>query len=644
MSKKKRRKNQSKNTVSQNSVTASLVQDAIQKDKSQLAVDLAKKYVKENPDQSDGESLLAQAYQLRIKKLLEAGLVDEAKSLVDTAKSKCPNHIHMFNDIRRRTYHFPLTPDEVEDIVVTLSTSESNEQTQHLSKLLGEGLSNPAFIADCSKLPNDHPLKKEALVVQKAFEAVTGNHSEFEQRQNLQQLSSVSRKSPLANWCLFIRALDAYHQQNDQLCIELLSRIPEHTTLAQVKSILQSKINHVTKPDGLSSRPTRELWKALTPESRDKQLQDIVDVIQKGQTRVLKTRIEQLFQSHWVNTPFLKREAARFIFQRLVYEDVFDQSVLKILAEKMREAHKTRGELYYNLTFFDSTGRMIPSGAFFYLNLILKELGELLNAKESALIYARAGKFAQLMEEEDQIDPFPFFMRKKKKVVDHSESIQFYQKARRFHPLPEYFAPLISLMEEDGRSTKEIEEVLHEWSDANPTDCTPLIHLFEKAEERNALQKALKFLEQAENIDPLNTKVREARQRLVWRNIQKHLKQKKAHLVEKDLQQIELSDLPPHKQALFQGIYPLLDIIRNNKSPDTIGPLSVHDTILLYHLNFSLELNLYNLLKQIAPIPALDTQEKLETYYNLLNVLSYVGESIFLISSLNIGSTPCASL
>jgi len=70
-------------------------------------------------------------------------------------------------------------------------------------------------------------------------------------------------------------------------------------------------------------------------------------------------------------------------------------------------------------------------------------------------------------------------------------------------------------------------------------DGRPLIHLAKSAEKRNAFNKALKYIEQAERLGGIDPKVRRARFRLLVAKAVQHLKQRSLNLVAKDFVQID---------------------------------------------------------------------------------------------------------
>ena len=92
------------------------------------------------------------------------------------------------------------------------------------------------------------------------------------------------------------------------------------------------------------------------------------------------------------------------------------------------------------------------------------------------------------------------------------------------------------------------EQVAQSWADTLPNDIPPLLYLMNALEKRNALQKAFKYMERAERIDAVNSEVRRARLRLLVSIAVRHVKDRKTHLAEKDVVQIEA--LPQAQQGM----------------------------------------------------------------------------------------------
>ena len=624
MAKKKQKSSQRQITLPAEQITIAVVQSAIEQENSQKSLDLAKIYIKTHPG-LEGETLLARAYELRIRKLHQSGLVQDAQKLIEIAKEKCPHSIDLFIEVQKETFHFPLTREEVFTIAPIVNSSfASAEKKEHFLHILKIGLHNPGYILECPALLDDSFLKREALIIQEAFEAVVNSLPETARIEKINKLSSISRHSPLSNWCLFIRALGAYHQNEDSRALDLLNHMPEISALSPAKTILTAKINKNNKPDGLSSHSTRALWKVLTPESPVSDWRDILQAIDSEQRRTLRNKVESFFHSNWISSPFMAREFSRSIVNHMIHADFFDGDTIDFLIDNLGRYYKEKSYAYIQLAIFNAMGPMCSP---FNMEQVLhldRDRKISLTAKEKAMILAMAGKFSA-SQSEDDCDFGILSIFSSKSATDYTKAVEYYTKACNLHPLSDYFLPLVLILEKAEKSTTEIEELLQNWKDSNPQDCAPLIHLFERAEKRDALQKAIKFLEQAEKIDPLNPKVRSARERLVWRLIKKHLEQKRFPQIEQDLKQIDITNLPPVKKAIFNSVVRFLAIIENRADP---GPGDFHpvfSTLIMYHLCYSTD-SPFKQLYDAVPLEDLDTMGKLEIYLNLRDALLSIGD------------------
>src|SRR5262249_40875833 len=118
------------------------------------------------------------------------------------------------------------------------------------------------------------------------------------------------------------------------------------------------------------------------------------------------------------------------------------------------------------------------------------------------------------------------------------------ERACEADPCAENFERWLRQAEDESPATCDL--VAERWSAALPNDVPPLLRLMQSAEKRNALHKAFKFMERAEQIDGLNPEVRRARLRLLVSMAVRHLREKKPKLAEKELRQIEA--LPQARQ------------------------------------------------------------------------------------------------
>ena len=401
------KKNSNDKKISTQTADPASIQAALDQENWQKALDLAKLYVKAHPG-LEGESLLAKAYQLRIRKLHQSGLTQDAQNLIEVAKGKCPHHLSFFEDIQKETFHFPLTKDEVCKIIQSIHSSATNEDhKKHFREILSIGLNNPSHIIECPLLPEESPLKKEAVSIKLAFEAVTSSLPEKERITRIDKLSFVSRHSPLAYWCFFIRALDAYNQKDDKKALEFLNRIPIRSTLHSGKIVLSAKINNNSKPEGLSSHSTRSLWKALTPESPRSQWSDLIHTISSQPNRIIREKIKQFCQLDWVSEPFLIREITRSIIGYMVRFDVFDNDIFIYLNSNLARFFEKKSGLFIQLAIFEALGPQCDPDNLKATETITHEKKTLLSPKEHAAIFARLAKYSTPQDSEgDFLDFF----------------------------------------------------------------------------------------------------------------------------------------------------------------------------------------------------------------------------------------------
>ena len=119
---------------------------------------------------------------------------------------------------------------------------------------------------------------------------------------------------------------------------------------------------------------------------------------------------------------------------------------------------------------------------------------------------------------------------------------QLYRLASEIEPTSETFRQWLKWIENQTSHWKESDAVAIAWHAALPNDTHPLLYLMRSSEKRGAFKKALGYLEKAERLDGLNPDVKRARLRLLAATAVRHLKQKKTHLVEKDI--AEMKALP----------------------------------------------------------------------------------------------------
>ena len=183
---------------------------------------------------------------------------------------------------------------------------------------------------------------------------------------------------------------------------------------------------------------------------------------------------------------------------------------------------------------------------------------------ESAVVFTHMAELLENLPEDyldeereefiDDLSDFDDFIDENKYFYLFPEKL--YQRACEIDPCPEYFDRWVNLVKNKDKHQKEINKIALSWHQAFPKDSKPLILLMDLAENRNAFQKAMNYLEMAESIDSLNPNVRNAYLRLHISIAKRHLKQEKFHLIQEDfknlaaLQELQTGDRPAFLTAL----------------------------------------------------------------------------------------------
>ncbi|MGC9326003.1 MAG: hypothetical protein ACP5I1_00065, partial [Candidatus Hinthialibacter sp.] len=424
-------------------------------------------------------------------------------------------------------------------------------------------------------------------------------------------------------------ALDAFHRFDDQQAQLYVDRISKDSAASRAAIFLQVQLEGKLIPKGLSSKPARLLWNSMTEDSLRTHWLKICRLIQTRQTNSLCNAALQFFHSPYFTSPLLLRLALQSFIDEMFREEYCDKKIARLLQDEFQRVWGDDGVMLYKLCCCCGMEKEEQPGEIAQaFEESEQEWRNRLTKQERALILARAAQWHEKENKQKKLYFSPFSTRTK--CIGHTDSIRLYKKANRLSPQVEYFQKLVELQYASNAPWKNIESTLTDWKTLFPKDAAPLIYLFEEAEGRNALQKALTYLEQAEQIDHLNPKVRDARHRLVWKNILKHLKQDKRHLVKKDLEKVDYANMKPFKQALFQGVEKLLLFMESNYNTLKSESFSTFQILLFHHLNYAAEMKNEKALNQVIPLPELSDEIQIGCYFDLYDALLSIRDALLL--------------
>jgi hypothetical protein len=533
--------------------------------KSGQALDLAKD-VHRRCQSAASEALLLDTYGARISSLVERKLDRDAAALMDLVRDRYPSSRERLSEWNAA---FAARRGDLSALLAPLNDpAQPAEKQASIAANVRRDVFDLRALAECQTLSPEHPLRAAAAALYKALDAVTGGPVAEEAL----ALPEVSRSSPLAPWKMAVRAIAAYYRGDDALCEKHLAAVEPDSAAARLVPALRALARPATYPAQIlipaaaalvtecrgNIDSLRDILKrldsALVRRKQPLILQEIRNAVAAcGLTdRGLLDRLKQHISIRALHAglkpdkvaaamdgPSLKNAYFWHLLARSYEENKGDPTAIGLACSYWEEfrKHAVREGM------FPPKG---PEAATLYLHMAdqLRHVG-------LDDLYAIRGSFERhfdghadfyrgqppeiraLMSSRGNMDPY--FL----------SADAVLERACEADPCAENFQRWLRYAEDASPETSDL--VAERWSAALPKDLPPLLHLMQSAEKRNALQKAFKLVERAEQIDGLNADVRRARLRLLVSMAKRHLWDKKPKLAEKELRQIEA--LPQARQG-----------------------------------------------------------------------------------------------
>ncbi len=519
-----------------------------------VAVDIAKQ-VHKRMRNAASEELLVDAYVARIQNLGERNLDKEASALLERVRAEHPacgaRLCEAAATLKART-------GEIEALLELLAAAELPAEARTSVELAIRGAAyDPGRIASCDVLPPEHPLRIAAAAVARALEAVTSGPAAPETL----ALPEISRQSPLAPWKMMVRAIAAFYGGDHALCEKCLASVELGAGPARLVPALRALLG--------------DKQAALTPAARE-----LIKQVGGGDA-ALETALAHLDQAlDKKNVPLALQEIERAVAlckdaRPEVSERLLQHISIRAMAAGAKVERVTAamgGPSLKNAYFWrlrarqeedDTSGdaRAIPAACSFWEEFRRHAVHEKwmpARGPEAATLYLHmadlwrripedqaefvAGKFASAFRGHGESyvgQPAPI---RALAPPPRSESIYYLdpdvllERACEADPCAENFQRWLNRAKEDPGGGDRVAE---RWAAALPQDIPPVLHLMHSAERTNALKRAYTLMEKAERIDGLNPEVRKARLRLLISLATRHLQQKKVHLADPELRQLE---------------------------------------------------------------------------------------------------------
>jgi hypothetical protein len=536
------------------------VEQLIANGKAGVAVDIAKG-VDKRLRIAASEALLVDAYVARISELAGRKLDKEANALLSQVQERHPSSRERLREVAAT---LKARTGDIEALLGLLADASLPPETRAgVERRIRDTVGDPARIARCDALPPEHPLRMAAASVVGALEAVTSGPVAAERL----ALPEVSRQSPLAPWKMVVRAIAAFYGNQDELCEKYLESVEPSAAAARLLPALRAMIGQkqkltpaaeaLVKQAGGGPTQLREtlvtLDQALDKKNHAQTLQEMGRAVTLCK-EVCPGLLERLKQHISVRAMLAGTNAER-VRAALGGPSLKNAYFWRLLARGHEENHHQPLAIAAACSIWEEFRRHAvhekwfpakgPEVATLYLHMA--DLWRRIPEDET---YGVVHGFAKVFQGHreyyaGQPPEIRALMPLPGRDFYYLDQCQLFERACEADPCSENFQRWLNwaTQNEPRRANLAAEA----WIAALPRDTPPVLHLMQAAEKSNALKKAFKLMEQAERLDGLNPEVRKARLRLLISLATRHLQQKKTHLAEPELRQIEA--LPQARQG-----------------------------------------------------------------------------------------------
>lgn len=535
--------------------SADEIKRLIAKGKSKAALSKAKLYHKAQGT-AKSEKILVNAYIARIREMIDRGLLVEAKTLLELVTGRFDGQDHFLDELYGV---IAVREGRVDELLRPLDDPGiSREKRTAIEKIIKNELVDLNLLTLSNVLSSNHPLKTGAQAVAEAFAKVTSGFAQDEEI----ALPAVSRRSPLAPWKMLIKAVAFFYRHDDAVCEKYLQAVDPQSAPGRLVPLIRKMLpgkstgNQIEKSSSLAKKITgnikqardalRLLDNALTakkPRKLFKATRKAVNICGQTCPNIMERLKQHISIRSWligidaenVNNALGGASLKNAYFWRLHARAAELKGNNLWVCAMLEEFRK---HALYEGWFSDKDKEV--SAIYLYMAGLLKRLP--------------AEDFEWLQSEfEDEFMGFESYYHNQPRAIleavrkDSAKPFDnyflypelLYRLAGEIDPSAETFRQWLEWVENQEPHWKKCDEVALAWHAAIPDDTRPLLYLMKSARKRNALNKALGYLDKAERIDGLNPDVKRARLRLLVATAVRHLKQKKTHLAQKDITEIE---------------------------------------------------------------------------------------------------------
>ena len=527
----------------------------ISKNKIKAAVSRAKFHHK-RLGTTESEMVLVDAYVARIREMMAKGFTLEAKTLLKLVRGRhnCPDHrLTELNAV------ISLREGRIDELVGPLKDPGlPQDQRASIENIITNELVDLSLLARCETLPSGHPLKTAALATAEAFARVTSGFVRDEEV----PLPAVSRRSPLAPWKILIRALASFYRHEDEICEKHLNAVDPESAPGRLVPLLRELIAGHSKV-GLGKNSTLLAEKVIGNNKTNRDALQMLDAaLAANKPRKLLKAVRKTLEVCEQSCPELLDRLKQHVSIRSWMLDVDAEDVNRALGgPSLKNAYfwllharaaDIKGNYLWACALLEEFRKHALHEGWFSEKSIEVSVIYLYMADLLRRLPAEDFEWLQSEFESEFMGLESYYHNQPRSILEAARNYtgnqtnayflypeHLYRLAGEIDPSAETYRRWLEWVENQDSHWKKCDAVALAWHAALPEDTRPLLYLMKSAEKRNAFKKALGYLEKAERLDGLNPDVKKARLRLLAATAIRHLKQKKTHLAQKDLTEIE---------------------------------------------------------------------------------------------------------
>jgi len=525
----------------------------------------------------ESEELLVDMYVCRINSLLSKNMAREAEELARIVESRFSKYAHRVQESGQTA---AIISGHIDGLVAPLNNPDlAPEERNRIETLLKERLTDLDALANCNALSADHPLRTQARALNNAFNLVISRPVMEEDLHNLQ----VPRRSPLAPWRMLIFAIAAMYRHDDELCMRYMGAVEDGSVPARLKTVLLALL-------ALPSTPRLSPKKRVLFDNITVSLAPITKTLQSTKRVTafsLKEREDRILAYRKAFTlckqcpPTIANEVTKRLYVECIIICLTYTDVRNYVSDYIPRANSDFWRLLARCAEYRHTPEIAVHAWYMFRAHALYEGLFKLGGPEDSVILCHMVQLRSQIDDRELLPPGCASLEQYiARIVDYSQQptpLQTVLNAKQNTMSPSLYVNTARLFDyasqyvkdpafyrawldwaRQRKLTSEMEKAGHIWAEIEPTNPVPCLDLAKAARKRNALTLVRKYLQDAEKRDPLNPEVRRALIQNVVAEAIRHLKQKKPHLVAKDIN--TLHAIKTTQESLIGDIHVLLNL------------------------------------------------------------------------------------